>query len=345
MRAPGGEPALVTRLDQGQLWFSAGRRRSPWRHEVHVGPAIVSTPRGRFQAVAEPDGGATIACLAGRTRVVAGLREPVLLGPDQSAAVSSDGRTLVVMDRTSGAEVPEPDVIDLTDGAEADDAEAPPLAVAAAAATSAATAAAAGTVGTGGHLTTLPGFERGGHAPPPPPSETTPARAPRGPARLGWIPELVAVLALLGLLVAGVWVFTRPDDKPEISSSPPVTVPIESTTAAPTTTAPPTTTTTAAPTTTQPPRQATGAVGAGELTTCRRAEGGVLATVTVTNRSGPASTFHVSAALVDPDGVEFARAAADTALVPPGGTGTAKVLVPAQGVVQGSCELLDVTSG
>src|SRR4051794_13328335 len=115
VRAPGGEPALVTRLDQGQLWFSAGRRRSPWRHEVHVGPAVVSTPRGRFQAVAEPDGGAPIACLAGRTRVVAGLREPVLLGPDQSAAVSSDGRTLVVMDRASGAEITDPDIIDLTE--------------------------------------------------------------------------------------------------------------------------------------------------------------------------------------------------------------------------------------
>src|SRR4051794_34927759 len=101
VRAPGGEPALVTRLDQGQLWFSAGRRRSPWHHEVHVGPAVVSTPRGRFHATAEPDGGATIVCLSGRTRVVAGLREPVLLGPEQSAAISSDGRTLVVMDRAA----------------------------------------------------------------------------------------------------------------------------------------------------------------------------------------------------------------------------------------------------
>src|SRR3954463_6249647 len=101
VRAPGGEPALVTRLDQGQLWFAAGGRRSPWRREVHVGPAVVSTPRGRFHATAESDGGATIACLAGRTRVVAGLREPVLLSPDQSAAVSADGRTLVVIERAS----------------------------------------------------------------------------------------------------------------------------------------------------------------------------------------------------------------------------------------------------
>src|SRR4051794_13149531 len=131
VRAPGGEPALVTRLDHGQLWFAAGRRRSPWRHEVHVGPAVVSTPRGRFHATAEPDGGATIACLAGRTRGGGGLREPVLLSADQSAAVSSDGRTLVVIERAAvrddraledvddGA-LPEsaggpPEVIDLTD--------------------------------------------------------------------------------------------------------------------------------------------------------------------------------------------------------------------------------------
>ena len=40
VRAPGGEPALVTRLEQGQLWFSAGRRRSPWRHEVRIGISI-----------------------------------------------------------------------------------------------------------------------------------------------------------------------------------------------------------------------------------------------------------------------------------------------------------------
>ena len=52
MRAPGGEPALVTRLEQGQLWFSAGRRRSPWRHEVHIGRVVVSTPMGRFQMLA-----------------------------------------------------------------------------------------------------------------------------------------------------------------------------------------------------------------------------------------------------------------------------------------------------
>ncbi|MBX3285869.1 MAG: hypothetical protein KF703_11050, partial [Actinobacteria bacterium] len=79
MRAPGGEPALVTRLEQGQLWFSAGRRRSPWRHEVHIGPVVVSTPVGRFHVTAEPDGGATVDCLAGRTRVKAGLQEPVIL--------------------------------------------------------------------------------------------------------------------------------------------------------------------------------------------------------------------------------------------------------------------------
>lgn len=98
-RAPGGEPALLTRLDDGQLWFSAGSSGSPWRHEVHVGPAVVSTPRGRFHAIAELDGGATIACLAGHTRVAPALREPVLLDADQTVAVSSDGETLVVITR------------------------------------------------------------------------------------------------------------------------------------------------------------------------------------------------------------------------------------------------------
>ena len=348
VRAPGGEPALVTRLDQGQLWFSAGRRRSPWRHEVHVGPAVVSTPRGRFQAVAEPDGGATIACLAGRTRVVAGLREPVLLGPDQSAAVSSDGRTLVVMDRTSGAEIAEPDVIDLTAAEELEEAEVPELASVGAAEPFAARSAAA---------PVLADFDE---RPPEPPAAPEPlpyhdddAR----PARLGWIPELVAVLALIGLLVAGVWVFSdRGDDTDEvagpITTMPITTEPAPSTTDAPTTSEAPTTTeapaTTDAPTTTavatSRPPAATGATGTGELQGCRRAEGGVVATVLVTHRSGPASTFGVSARLVDPTGVEFARGTARTGVIEPGSTGSVDVLVRAEAGVQGSCELAEVTS-
>jgi hypothetical protein len=351
VRAPGGEPALVTRLDQGQLCFSAGRRRSPWRHEVHVGPAVVSTPRGRFQAVAEPDGGATIACLAGRTRVVAGLREPVLLGPDQSAAVSSDGRTLVVMDRASGAEIADTEFIDLTAAA----ADEPEVVEVAELATVGATESG---VGRGGHLAAMPGFEER-----PPPAATAPEPLPvadeTGPARLGWIPELAAVLAIIGLLVAGVWVFTRDGsdttqqagvattalpitDEAPASTAAPTTATQPPTTAAPTTAAP----TTAAPTTaTSRPPAATGATAVGELQRCRRSEGGVTATVSVSHRSGPASSFSVSATLVDPNGVEFARGAARTEVIQPGGVGTAEVLIPTQGAVQGSCELLEVTSG
>lgn len=346
VRAPGGEPALVTRLDQGQLWFSAGRRRSPWRHEVHVGPAVVSTPRGRFQAVAEPDGGATVACLAGRTRVVAGLREPVLLGPDQSAAVSSDGRTLVVMDRTSGAEITDPEVIDLTAEEDLEVAEVAALA-SVGAAEGAAARPAPGPV--------LPDFDE---RPPEPATapEPLPYHDETGPARLGWIPELVAVLALVGLLVAGVWVFRdRGDDETDQNAAPVTTLPIttepvSSTTDAPTTTAAPTTTdaptTTAVPTTTATsrPPAATGATGTGELRGCRRGEGGVVATVAVTHRSGPASTFSVSARLVDTGGVEFARGAARTELIQPGSTGSVDVLVPADEGAQGSCELAEVTS-
>ena len=348
VRAPGGEPALVTRLDQGQLWFSAGRRRSPWRHEVHVGPAVVSTPRGRFQAVAEADGGATIACLAGRTRVVAGLREPVLLGPDQSAAVSADGRTLVVMDRASGAEITDPELIDLTAAAELDELEEAELAELAAVG-----AIDPGTVRSAAAPVLADFDER----PPVPPAAPEPLPYHDGdddrPARLGWIPELVAVLALVGLLVAGIWVFTDRGNGPDEQAAPvttlPITEPVSSTTEAPVTTAPPTTTeapaTTVTPTTaTSRPPAATGATGTGELRGCRRAEGGVVASVAVTHRSGPPSTFSVSARLVAPDGVEFARGAARTPLIQPGTTGSVDVLVPAADGVAGTCELIEVTS-
>ena len=94
---------------------------------------------------------------------------------------------------------------------------------------------------------------------------------------------------------------------------------------------------------TRPPT-ATGAVAVGELQGCRRAEGGVVATVSVSHRSGPPSTFGVSAALVDPSGNEFARGTARSELLQPGTTGKVDVLVPTTGAVQGSCELREVTS-
>lgn len=344
----------MTRLDQGQLWFSAGRRRSPWRHEVHVGPAIVSTPRGRFQATAEPDGGATIACLAGRTRVVAGLREPVLLGPDQSAAVSSDGRTLVVMDRTSGAAVDDADLIDLTDGAELPpEADLEALEVPELAAVGAAEAVGGHGARSGPRYPDLPGDE--------PSIERDPVPLPYAddhqdrPARLGWIPELVAVAAIVALVVAAMWVFTRSDagGASDTAQGPAPTVPITSapttaapTTAVPTTAAPATTAVaTTVPATTTPSRPtASSASASGQLSSCRRAPGGVLATVAVTHRSGPAARFTVSAALVDAAGTQFATGSADTELVQPNATATAQVLISVSGRASGSCELVGVAA-
>jgi hypothetical protein len=346
IRAPGGEPALVTRLESGQLWFSAGRRRSPWRHEVHVGPAVVSTPRGRFQATAEPDGGATIACLAGRTRVVAGLREPVVLGPDQSAAVSSDGRTLVVMDRPlaatlEGAAAEEPEVVVV---------EVPELA-------SVAT--------NGGAEPTVPA-RRAADAPPvidlrdadEPDEPAAPAPAavvPHRPiVRLGWLPELVAIGAIVGLLLAVIIVFFRRDSSGE-TAAPPVstTVTLPVSTAPPTTattvtsppTTAPTTTPTTAPTTTTVVRPgANGAVAVGSLTSCRRAEGGVAASARIEHRSGPASRFRVTVGLVDGRGQVFAQEATITKVIPVGGSLVADVVVPIAGRATGSCELLGVIS-
>jgi hypothetical protein len=352
VRAPGGEPALVTRLEQGQLWFAAGRRRSPWRHEVHVGPAIVSTPRGRFHATAEPDGGATIACLAGRTRVVAGLREPVLLGPDQSAAVSSDGRTLVVMDRVQGGVGTPPDVIDLTDDAQGDVGESTGRRYGAAA-----VPADAALVG----AAAAPGAAGWSSVPPAEPPAAGPPAADPGdlpelpyaedrrnrPARLGWIPELVAVVALVGALLAAVVVFSRGSESQETTA--PTTVP--ATTEAPdpdptTTAAPPTTeatTTTAAPTTTTTSRPAaSGATGVGELRSCRRSEAGVAALVGLRHRSGPASRFEVTVALVDASGAPFAEGRAISELIPADGTGEVEVEVPTAPGATGACEVVTV---
>jgi hypothetical protein len=316
VRAPGGEPALVTRLDQGQLWFSAGRRRSPWRHEVHVGPAVVSTPRGRFHAIAEPDGGATIACLAGRTRVVAGLREPVVLGPDQSAAVSSDGRTLVVMDHVA-ATVVDGDTIDLRDHVVADATEVAGAGVVAPLPDAGGRSPAVGHDVSDLHGPSLPTpVERGGDE-----------DGLAGGARFGWIPELMALAALIALVVAITWVFTRDDDADETSSGsvdtpsttteapttettdPPGTT-APSTSAQPTTTTPSTTTpSTTAPSTTAPVAAAT---ATGALVSCRRGDAGVVAAVDVVHRSGPPSAFDASVALVSPQGVQFARGTAAT---------------------------------
>ena len=353
VRAPGGEPALVTRLDQGQLWFSAGRRRSPWHHEVHVGSAVVSTPRGRFHATAEPDGGATIVCLAGRTRVVAGLREPVLLGPDQSAAVSADGRTLVVTDGPAtaddlGGSAADPD-IDLRDPVEGSGRR--PDVVA----------------GAGSPIQVAPAAA----APRPVVRKPRPTAGSAGAAsdddvssrrsRWGWLPEVAAVAALVALLIAAVVVFGKPQDEPSSLASPsptttPITRPLTSTTAAttsaPTTSAPSTsapattaTTTPSVPTTAvaRPPAVASGATAIGALSSCKRAPGGVVAAVHVSHRTGPAARFQVTVGLIDAHDQVFAQGKATSAPVAPNGQADVTVKVALAGRASGSCELLGVT--
>jgi len=98
VRHPGDEPLFVTRLEEGQLWHEAGPRGQTWAHEVQVGPATIVTARGRFHAVAEPDGGATITCLAGQVAVATQLSSPLLLEPDEAVSIGADGETAVVVE-------------------------------------------------------------------------------------------------------------------------------------------------------------------------------------------------------------------------------------------------------
>lgn len=362
VRAPGGEPALVTRLESGQLWFASGRRRSPWRHEVQVGAATVSTPQGRFHAIAETDGGATVVCQAGRARVVTGLGDPVLLNAEESAAISSDGGTLVVMDRgsaTAGA------------GALTPDPEAAPA------------------------RSTSSGSETGSEA-----AGDEPGAGDQGPAglvavapagrrarrRWEWIPELTAVAAVIALLVAlALWVVggrtsndvaapvpttaatvappttrrpgTAPSTAPTRTTRPRTTTsaaPATTTSRRPaTTTTRPATTSTAPPaTTTAPPATTTvtarpvapGASAVGELVGCRRVGGGVEATVELTHRAGGASPFEVTVALVDAGDDVFAQAKGRSASLQPASRGRMTVTVPVAGRVSGACEVLQVVA-
>ena len=337
VRAPGGEPSLVTRLDQGQLWFAAGRRQSPWRHEVVVGPATVSTPRGRFHVTAETDGGATVACLAGRTRVVAGLSEPVVLTANQTAAVSSDGATLVVMDRGSGdgAGVLGDDWDDGLDLPSESEAPAVPVpeedasSVEEPEGSAPLLAAAAGDGGSGGGGGDgLDGSDDGA-----------------GP-RPRWrrIPEIIAIAALLGVLIAAVIVFGGGSDSPSSTSTP--TTKTTTTTTTTTTTAPIATSTSAVTTSTTavttPSTIVAPATATGSLAGCRRAAGGVQAAVTVTHRSGGPGRFLVRVGLVDSAGTLFARGEATTSVINPGGSASVDVLIRLDGAAQGSCELLEV---
>jgi hypothetical protein len=348
VRAPGGEPALVTHLEAGQLWFAAGRPRSPWRHEIRVGPAIVSTPRGRFHVTAEPDGGATIVCLAGRTRIVAGLREPVLLGPDQTAAVSSDGATLVVMDRTveDGAGdldtlAPDADavvepaaagpVIDLTDSV-MDPADLPVAEpVAAPAAALAATPAGAALDD----------------------EIVAPYVAPRRRRRI--LAEVVAVAALVTVLVAAAIVFSRDDRKSttDVAGGAPTATTAVTGTSTATTDAPAKTTTSAAETATTEPKPQTTAPPATvaivsnpsakatyHLDDCKRSAGGVTATVSVTQSGGGAASFKVEVGLVDEAGAKFASGTASSPMLDDGATTVLTVPVANPTQTSGYCEFI-----
>ncbi len=320
MRAPGGEPALVTRLEQGQLWFSAGRRRSPWRHEVHIGEAVVSTPAGRFHVIAEPDGGATVECLAGRTRIASGLQEPVVIEADQTAAISSDGGTVVILDPPPAPPVPAA-------------APEPPV-----------------------HRLQEPQPEEPQMIDDPDPdvAELALAAAPAGRSRWRRLPELVAVAALVGVLVAAVIVFGRSTaDELDTSVVASATTDAPSTTEAPTTvtTAPPTTTapsttappTTAPPTSTAPQAVAPTGVASGDLVRCRRsASGGVTATVSLSLTSGGPGRFRVEVGLVDDAGTVFAQGNAVSEVVQGGAATSVEVPVAFAGEVNGSCEMLGV---
>ena len=96
VRHPGGRLMFVTRLHRGQLWHRTAAPTAHWTHQVQVGPAMVVSPRGRFHAVAETDGGATVTCLEGMVEVSTGLRDALALQPDQAVAVAADGETCVV---------------------------------------------------------------------------------------------------------------------------------------------------------------------------------------------------------------------------------------------------------
>ena len=394
VRAPGGEPSLVTHLDEGQLWFAAGRRRSPWRHEVVAGPATITTPAGRFHVIAEPDGGATIACLSGRARVVAGLRDPVVLGPNQTASVSTDGTTFVVTEAAQGdgIESGEPSADAAVPAASADASTGDPADEPAASPTRPRAAPVAPAV-------TTPPAQDAGHPAASADAETTgddrdlsaevvPAAAVTGMAlegpipvapaptrrgRVPWLPELVAAAAVLAVVVAAFVVIGRsgsdPSDvvasapSPTVSQTVPITTGTAVTTAptteaptteapttrapttAPPTTAPPTTAApapTAPPVTTSPPALAAPGTASGVLASCRRADGGVQATVAVTHRSGGPGRFAVEVALVDPAGRTFAQATAQSEVIERGANLPVEVMVPVEGAPRGVCELVGV---
>lgn len=376
IRTPGGEPALVTHLEGGQLWFAAGRPRSPWRHETRVGPAVVSTPRGRFHVTAEPDGGATIVCLAGRTRIAAGLREPVLLGPDQTAAVSSDGATLVVMDRSADDSEPHDDF-----GASQDLLGAvgpapvepvgtvdPVIDPVSSVSVPGATEERTGPVAGESHDRPPKAKKAKREKQPKAPRPAKPVKALRGsdleeivevaslpPRRGRMIAEVVAVAALAAVLVSAIVVFSRDDPsapndvaiKPVATTS---TAAQRTTSTGSATTSPPSSAPVTAPPATAPPATAppvTAAITSDPsatarftMTGCRRAGQGVVASVEIAQRTGGPARFKVEVALIDQSGSIVAGNSTDSPVLSAGSSGTVEVSIANPTGTPGSCEFI-----
>ena len=305
-RAPGGEPSLLTRLDEGQLWFSAGSPGSPWRHEVNIGPAVVSTPRGRFHAIAEDDGGATIACLAGRTRVSTAFREPVLLEADQTVAVSSDGETLVVINR-----MPQPGPIPASLApSEPSNKRSRMPEVASMVALVALLIGAAFVFGRGLLSRDL---------------VATPVAFSQPPGNEGRPDGPVAVEPTLPIVDAG---SSDVADLPT-PATPIAPIPADPEPAGPAQVAP----VTAAPGT-----------ATGRLVGCRRSAAGVVATVDVRHRSGGADRFTVDVALVDRAGTAFATGSTRSPVIEPSSSFTVDVAIDADTPSRGACELTGIAA-
>ena len=97
-------------------------------------------------------------------------------------------------------------------------------------------------------------------------------------------------------------------------------------------------------TTTRPSRVVSGALAVGELDSCRRAPGGVLADVVLHQRTGSASRFQVTVGLIDAQNQVFSQGVKVSSLLARNASATVQVLVPANGSVTGSCQLLGVTA-
>lgn len=111
VRHPGDDPLFITRLERGQLWHRAKHHGRTWAHEVQVGPATVVSEGGQFHVVAEPDGGATITCLAGQVAVATQLTAALLLEADEAVSIAADGETCVVVEPPAKNAI-EPRVVD-----------------------------------------------------------------------------------------------------------------------------------------------------------------------------------------------------------------------------------------